>query len=825
MMRPECIESVKKIAESFGRVLTATDLRGMEGKITQARKLVRLDMGEKAFMALSEQQIMEKVGKRITDDATFAAARRKRTAATNIIKKAERTATREQLKASGLTDMEALAYDTFVINDGRGRVTSLEERVKGMAHDYLRRLEGLRQLQDESSFAGIEVHKQAGISFIDESFGKDSRDAKVSKVWREVKAVLDEMRAHINRAGGDVAELANYHLPQAADPYAVSRKMDKYVTDHMDWVDRERYVNPDGTLMDDTQMHAFLREAAVTIATDGANKAPGKGGSKLAKAHRQIHYKSPEAYRAAMGKYGAGNAFEQVFNHVESMAQEIAVLEHLGTNAVAEWEAAYADAVKATGKERLILKRAFERMTGQSKKGSAALHHWTSEIKSTVVAARLGSMLFAQLADMGSAMAVTRTLGIPVSELMGWAGRVAKDAELRKTLRYHGIGIESALNSISRFAEGASARGLMGRIAGAVPTLQGAHLWTKTWRQAFGAMLEAKMGDLVTKYDFNTLPEADRLTMQKLGVDEATWKIWSKATPIEYRGSRLMGPDAIMEISSKDLVEAGLAKTVKEADVLKKDAAVKFTGMVVEQSHQAVLQPGALSGATLDYERGTPAGELFGLLTQFKQFPMAWLRQAFIERANFTGQNPWVFRAKLLATTTVLGGISLVLNDMADGKDPRKIYDEDDPTKAASFAFQAMMKGGGLGFMNEVAELVLYGTENPYQSGSKLLGPSIGHLAGNIVPAIGKGGKALFTQDEKDVESFTKYLYSSVKGVTPGQNLWFMKGFIHNVLLDELQEMANPGYKKRAKKRAMENYGQGSWIEEQRAPDLNVLEQ
>jgi hypothetical protein len=270
-----------------------------------------------------------------------------------------------------------------------------------------------------------------------------------------------------------------------------------------------------------------------------------------------------------------------------------------------------------------------------------------------------------------------------------------------------------------------------------------------------------------------------------------------------------------------------LGLTKRQAEVARQEAMMRLVSFTVEQSHQAVIQPGALSQATLSGRRGEYGGEIWKTLTQFKSFPMAFTRQMLIERANFAaaGYNPWVFRAKLLGATSVLGGMALVLNDIVSGKDPRRIWDSDDPKVAMDFGWKAMAKGGGLGFFGDLADTFKNTSENPYQAAG-LLGPVGGYVAGSVAPMAFHGISALATQEDKEIDKFTKHAYESIKGITPGQNLWFIKGFLHNVMLDDLQELANPGYKDRARQRAMENYGQQYWMgmgEETRAPEFGNI--
>jgi len=834
-MRAECIQAIQMAAQKIGKTLTAADMRGLEAKIFEARKqIAKQDMN--AYRSMTTEQQLTKAGERVVNDAIHAATKKRQRAELTVMARAEKQAVMQGMMASGLDEMEALRRYTAHVADGRGGVQSLESYVNGLTAGYTAKIPSFFQLMQESSFAGIEVSGKNSMDYVRESYGIDSGNPLAKKAWKEVEQTRKEMIDHFNRKGGDVAPLANYRNPQSLYAYDVARKGgakgEVFVHDYMQWVDRSEYVNPDGTLMNDTQLKNFLTEAFVTLKTDGANKRPGEGSGAASvagrmKAHRQIHYKSPEAYMASMQKYGAGNIDEQVRGSIQSLAGDIAMVEKFGPNAIHEFDVSYADAVQNTGKADHLLRQAFDSLSGQTSVANVAVAHWFGEVRSAMVASRLGSMLISQMADAGTAQAVTRSLNIPTSELLEWVGRMGSDADAREMARLHGLGLESALQNISRFAADASAHGFMGNAAKMIPTVQGANLWTKIWRQGFGVMLEAKLGDMAAKYpDWASVPEGDRLRFEALGIKDSDFAIWKLAKPTEFKGSKILGPDAIGNIPTKELMDT-LGLTKRQAEVARQEAMMRLVSFTVEQSHQAVIQPGALSQATLSGRRGEYGGEIWKTLTQFKSFPMAFTRQMLIERANFAaaGYNPWVFRAKLLGATSVLGGMALVLNDIVSGKDPRRIWDSDDPKVAMDFGWKAMAKGGGLGFFGDLADTFKNTSENPYRAAG-VLGPVGGYVAGSVAPMAFHGISALATQEDKEIDKFTKHAYESIKGITPGQNLWFIKGFLHNVILDDLQELANPGYKDRARQRAMENYGQQYWMgmgEETRAPEFGNI--
>lgn len=1188
-MRAECIDAVNKAAQAIGKKLTVADVKNIEDKIREARKqIAKQDVD--AYRAMTNEQQIEKAGEYVAKQALHDAIKKRQRADLTIIKKAEREAVMGRMMADGIDKLEALRRFTFSVADGKGKVVSFEAYSNGLSRYYLSKLTDFNEYVKESSFLGVMTNKKMRDDFEMESFGISSGNPKAKKAWDNLNAVRKEMIDHNNRLGGDIVPLANYRNPQDLSQFLVIRRGGKngeaYINDHMQWVDRSEYVKPNGEMMNDAELRTFLHEAYITQASDGANKAAGMGGSvaNRGKAHRQIHYKSPEAYRAAMEKYGSGNSFDQAIRSIESMSNDIALMEKFGPNATHEFNAAYSDAVQSSGgRTDKYLNSAWLRQSGQITTESPIVSHYVGELKSAMVAARLGSMLFSQISDLATFQAAARAMNIPMNEVASWVANVAADGDLRSTLRIHGLGVESALNTIVRFAEGATNTGMFGKFATAIPTIQGAHVWTKSLRQAFGAMLEAKVGDMAAKYDsMAKLPETDRKVFEAIGINDTDWAIYRLAKPFEYKGNKLMNAEAIENIPTSEIVKAipekvaqikqdaadfigrmeaqnqkeagwvegrqkkfaeykskiqkliddyigtrekrvedysamnlkrggelmarleqaeveaeistaaisekdagrsakfmddvkrgvewygqrrseigeqlgakrhsaklqaaaadraytklsesiiakknelfgpervedGLvvigkvtkaakdfdaytakkekqierAKTAKqvdraeglkedariefeaikqaadnaiaelkskvtgsqmeirglidaieakkaraeaeadiaaylqteksldkiqglldtldfrreqsagrmfskgealgyrkamaesrvkqmmkreeayakqadkevfakasefekridkqlseledftakfeekakernqwakeyeskigsrivqEAEIVRQDAAIKFLSLVAEQSEQAILQPGALSQSVLSgaSQRGSVYGELGSLMTQFKSFPMAFFRQTLMERANFNSNkatDPWVFRAKMMAATTVLGGVSVLLNELASGKDMRDFEKEGAMMKLAG---QGFLKGGGLGFGNEIVEAFYGSVEDPYRSKTKLLGPGISYIVGDAIPALAYGGAYVASglENEKYQKEFSKALYKSTIGAAPGQNLWFLKGFLHNVMLDDLQEMANPGYKQRAKERIAKQ-GQEYWL-------------
>lgn len=1212
-MKAECIAAVRNAALELGKTLGKNEIQGIETKVIQAQKqLAKQDIA--AWRGMSREQQLKKAGEMVVNDAIHVAIKKRQRAELTIMKRHEREAVFGKMMAKGLTRMEALMYYTFFKADGRGGIISMASLAKGYESIALGRIQALNDLEHSSFLGSLVTNEKVMMDYLNESYGIDSGNALAKKAFKEVDAARKAMIDEFNRKGGDIRLLETYRNPQHLDPFHTLKNGGKngkdFIEDHMNLVDREEYVNPDGTLMDDDQLRKFLKEAYITISTDGKSKPPGEGGSgsvaNRMRSHREIHYKSPEAYLFAMKKYGSGNVFDQIRSSFSQLAKDIALVERFGPNAIHEFDTEYAKAIREGGKEKFWnghIGKTFARFSGQQSMDNVVVAHTFQQIRNAMAANRLGQMLLSQMADTGTMDATARAMNIPLSELAAWMARIPTDKELRKALRYQGIGVDVAINSIARFADDTSKAGFFGKAATAVPIVQGAHVWTRFNRQSFAASMEAKLGDIVSEYkSMADLPEIDRRIMESKGITESDFALWKMAKPLEYKGSKLLGADAIYEIPLQDVLKvypekaqkvydqfndivsrmakknkkeqewikgreeklflykekiasildsykktredrkqeiserylhrsgellmrlddaeidtqiasesikamnekradkfmqeikrgmewygrrrseigerlgaqrhsaklasyaneaaierigkdiaekfnklfgpertedglkvvgdvvkaakefeayakkmedrieratkrdgtpkAGKEGTINRAELLaeqsriefeairqraetaigelrsksegkimeiealqkaidkkriraeteadiasylqteksldkiqgfvdtlefrfnqagdrsmsigerlgyrkamtdyrlkemakreeeyaaladreiarkttelekridarmddlekftnemnrrkterediiseweksigrrlenvaheaRSDAAVKLQSMLLEETHMAVLQPGELEG--FNYQKGHLPSEIMSLVTQFKTFVWALFRQHFIDRANMesAGYNPWVYRARLLATTSVLGGLSLILTDLVSGRDPREIIpDESDPDykqKIAKFGAQAILKGGGGGYFADIAEALYSGSENQ----AKLLGlagPALGYIGKDLSPMAFHGIKAMATGDEKETEKFTKNAYNSMKNITPGQNLWPIKAVLHNVLLHDLHEMADPGYAEKTKKRDRDNLGSEYWLgmgEDTRPPNF-----
>ncbi|KAK6697238.1 hypothetical protein SNK04_014326 [Fusarium graminearum] len=198
-------------------------------------------------------------------------------------------------------------------------------------------------------------------------------------------------------------------------------------------------------------------------------------------------------------------------------------------------------------------------------------------------------------------------------------------------------------------------------------------------------------------------------------------------------------------------------------------------------------------------QRGTWKGELTRSFFLFKSFPIAMMTR-HIQRgwSMPTGTGRAAYLATLIASTTVMGAVSMQISDMLSGRDPRDMTDP-------RFGIAAMLKGGSLGLYGDFlfSESSRYG-QSPFAAA---LGPVAGLAEdvlkltqGNIMEAVREGhacggGGCSIRQGEHPRREPLVFL---------------------------------PGYLRKMKQRSEREFGQKYWWEPgepvpDRAPDLTAM--
>ena len=248
---------------------------------------------------------------------------------------------------------------------------------------------------------------------------------------------------------------------------------------------------------------------------------------------------------------------------------------------------------------------------------------------------------------------------------------------------------------------------------------------------------------------------------------------------------------------------AGMSDFQKESLVNKtKDSLII---MLNNEAEIAVPTPGARERAIIrwGHQPGTPAGEAFRTVMQFKSFGITILTKvvgrhthgAKGQYADLAGRG-YVGFATYIAMATALGLASYQAKEIVKGRKP---LNAEDPQEAMKLLMAGALQGGGLGLLGDF----LFAEYNRFGGGlvDTLGGPSVSTVS-DLYKILTKTKYSLVDDDtDGDVSS---ELINFTKSNLPFANLFYLQSGMNYLVWYQLQEIFNPGYLYRHE-RTMEN--------------------
>lgn len=827
-MRTECIEAVGR---ALGRSLTQAEAQNIENRILSSmRKLATEDLD--AWRKLSPAERLEAGAQRAAQDvAADAALKRRRVALTAL----RHDAVRNYLNGSSRSPVEALERLLAFYADGKSGTISVESAAAAIKN------ESLGQMLDvfdatRGAVLGLFTNQAGVVDLVRELRGQASGNADAARAAKSFRDVAEGLRQRFNRAGGDIGRLEDWGMPQSHSQRLVAMAgKERWVDDVLGFADRSRYVNEDGSLMDDGQMRAFLEAAYDTISTNGANKLePGRPSGMGMRANRgsmerQVHFKDAEAYLEYQRRYSDTEVLQTLIGHVSQMARDVALVEALGPNPnqMFRYWADYAKQQMAARVPETLgkldariarLETIYSEVSGSKQPpASAALAEGFDTYRALNVASRLGSAVITALTDVGTSALTAIHNGLPVIQVMSNELRAlnpASAADRRIALRA-GLGVQQFIGAVNRWgmdglAQDAQvssriARYAQGAAAG-VMKLSGMNALTGAGQQAFGSVLMDSLGEVTRKASDLAALAAGRggdarlgRRLRDAGITDTDFSVWKLAQPEDWRG---LGDTVLTAESIYRLQDAELAalsqSTGLSPTTLREQAATRLMAYVEGESSMAVIEPGVRerSFTTANFRRGTWFGELARSALQFKAFPIAaFMRHGGRAMAQDGAIGKGAYIAGLVGLTTVMGGIAMQLGEVASGRDPKDMTD-------GRFWGQAVLKGGALGLYGDF----LFSDHTAYGGsvGSLVGGPIAGDIETLMRATVGNVQRTL---DGKPTDSGAAAV-QLLKGKVPFANLWYTKAATDRLIFNQLQELASPGYLRRMEERGRKLYDQ-----------------
>ena len=273
-----------------------------------------------------------------------------------------------------------------------------------------------------------------------------------------------------------------------------------------------------------------------------------------------------------------------------------------------------------------------------------------------------------------------------------------------------------------------------------------------------------------------------------------------------------------------DRIRRELLPSIAEARTdAREKAATRLLGLVLEETNMAVIEPGAKERAFMHGagQRGTWKGELARSFWLFKSFPLAMISRHWNRAMSMpTRGGRAKYLAALIASTTVLGAVSMQIKELLAGRDPRNL----NPFQKDGLRnwMKAMLQGGSLGLYGDF--LFSESTQHGQSPVASFLGPVIGLGEDLFKLTQGNIMQAASGQDTDAGAEALKFTRNNI----PGGNLWYTKAIMDHLIWNQLAEYASPGYLGKVRRRAQREFGQEYYWDPadtlpSRAPDAAAI--
>lgn len=851
-MKNECRTAVEGV---LGRKLTDKEANLLEQQFIKAsRELPQEDI--KAWKSMSDEERAEAIADRAIKNYTDQHVKE----VTNLINDLEiREALEQELTShSKLNPLEALNRKLVMHTDQSG-IQSVEHNIQAIEVRYMGALADVFSKTQKG--LGYLVDADKVKLLVKEIFGKPSGDAEIAGLAKSVQDVLEQLRQHYNRYGGDIKKLANYGIPQSHSHYKViSAGEGEWIKTTFPMVDRSKYRHENGKLMNDAEVKEVLKAVYQTIASEGHNKASvqahavqsetdlpvGFNMQALHQHHREVHFKDADSWVAYQEQFGEVNFHDLLSNHIRRMSTEIGMMQTFGSNPEKlvkqlghdllnkmMQDPKYVKDHRKIQKQATLINKHYDELAGQALPVDSNLAQVGGMLRSWTIATKMGSAFITAFSDQATMKLASEMHGIAYTKVFGKHLKQFKNKEDRDFAISIGLGVREMANALVRFGDDdlssastklASANTKTRKIANAVIRASGLNHITASAKRAFGASLMHHVSNLNSVKAWDQLGPQDKKMLEGGGIKEDDWTLLKQIDRTEApSGEKLVtnkdifnaSDDLFLDTFQVDRTGYSAQELSDIAFRLKEQLANKYMNYIYTETNAAVLEVGARESTFmgLGRERGTVGNELSRFFWQFKQFPLAMImRQWTRGMAQGTPQEKFVYFAKLFAYTTVMGALVSQIQNLTQGKDL------DDPT-TLDFYLKSIVKGGSASFLADA----ISATSDPTERSVKdFIIPAAFKDVMSVGTMVSGVGTAFISERDS---SYGAEAVNVVKNNIPFQNLWYSRLVFDRLVIAEMQELFDEGYRERKQRRQETNYNMSYWWDldndEIRVPDIS----
>jgi hypothetical protein len=702
-------------------------------------------------------------------------------------------------------DRPGLAVEALLAADDRAPYPNVEFMDKAIAAQHFAMMNEL--IHRFSRDAAGRVRDVATLKdVLREAFGQETGNASakiLAKAWLET---AESLRLLFNKWGGAIGKIEKWGMPQTHNMLAVRATPFEQWRDFLmgdesteGLLDRGRMIDEEtGLPMTPQRLELALRSVYDTIISDGWNerRAGAFTGSKLGNRHadsRFLIFKDADSWLAYSEKFGrplsklsqkldpGAAIYDAMISHVHGMSRDIALMERLGPNPAAtiRWltdglkqeahlpKYAGDKRIKQAESSAVRIGNIYKELTGGFEIEHPKLAQTMSSIRAWESASKLGSAVLSSMGDIATQYVTRRFNGLPsmrvgVDYLRSLKPTSAAD-RAHAARQFHIA--ESAIRTMgayNRWTGEAMTGEIPARLSNAVMHLSLLDKWTDEGRRLFNKQVWAAITDNANK-SWDTLGKGGmdrrfRRMLERYGFNESDWESL-RSTPLqEDGGAHWILPDNVRDPE--------LGRRVAEMALQETEMAVPSSSLRIRAAVDANLRKGSIPG------------ELFRSALQFRGYPLQLFWSHGRRALEEGGWGAFKYAGTLFIASSIMGAMSYQLARIATGQDMAN----PDPRENPDFIAQAIFKGGGLGIFGDLMQHV----------NAKDWRDFLAQNAGPVYSAVQDVGNVAFSKNHG------KALAQLLRNNTPGSTLWYAKLAFQREVIDQMQAMMDPDYRKSA---------------------------
>lgn len=620
-------------------------------------------------------------------------------------------------------------------------------------------------------------------------YGEAIDDAEIKGMADEWLKITENIRNEFNAKGGSISKNEKWLMPQNHDFRAIqSVGLDEWKNSIKPKLDRSQMLDDAGQPLSDKAFDEGLDYTYETITSGGLNKAKdftvpimGKKLARKGSERRFLYFKDADGWLDYQKEFGKGDVFTTFTDHIEMKANDIAMMEVLGTSPESTFKALKSQVEKSgkmTERQRWFSDAVYNAVSGKTSDGDlTGLASVMQTTKNVLTASMLGRAFLSAVSDTAFQAVTSKYNGLPAFKSLGRTLSLLNPANEADRVFAGKIGFiaDSWTNkaaAANRYADvygtGATAKMAEGVMRGSLLSP-----WTDSGRMAFGMEFSSMLADNFAKTIDELDPSIQR-AFETYGIGKSDWDTFRTTKPLDHKGGKFA--DATQE------------------------GGQKFHMMIMSETDFAVPTPDAKVRAITSggLGRSTIEGQAWRSAMMLKSFPVTIATTHFYRAAyQATASDKLAYIGLLAASTTALGGIAIQAKDILAGKEPRPVD--------SKFVAAAFTQGGGTGILGDF----LFSDVNRFGGGitetitgpvGQLLNTSLKFTLGNVREAI-KGeetnvlGEAAVIANRYSPDIWQTTLFS-------------------NAMFDQIEMLANPDAQRkfnRIVRKRQKEYNQGYW--------------